>query len=67
MLRDLDCLPVPQHWVDPVTQLWPAHISPAFRETRAAAEAAAAAAAGGGQVSSLLSNARINVVSPPLP
>ncbi|KAI7841039.1 hypothetical protein COHA_005267 [Chlorella ohadii] len=45
VLRDLDSLPVPQHWVDPVTQLWPAHISPVFREQRAAAEAAAKAAA----------------------
>ena len=47
MLHDLNNLPVPKHWVDPVTQLWPEHISPAFREQRAAADAAAAA---GGQV-----------------
>ncbi|PRW45481.1 arginine--tRNA chloroplastic mitochondrial-like isoform X2 isoform B [Chlorella sorokiniana] len=49
VLHDLDILPVPKHWMDPVTQLWPAHISPAFWEQRAAAEAAAAAAAAGEQ------------------
>ena len=49
VLRDLDSLPVPTHWMDPVTQLWPDHISPAFRQAREAAEAAAAAGAAAGE------------------